>query len=805
MTPGISLARRFGFCLTLAMAVAFDAEAADVTCDTGGDAAGESIAAGTDFDGDGVADLAVGAPCARVGTAENAGRVFIHSGATGGRVLTLKGSDAGQKFGGALAFIDDVSGDGIADLIVGSPGAPVVTGTSTKTDAGKIEIFNVAGEILLAVSGAYAFGNFGEAVAGLGDYDGDDVPELLVGAGGDRDAPGGERFGAVYLLSGESGATLDSSIGDLKFDRWGAVVAATDDVNDDGIADVLISSNSADAPGAGATIEENNGLARILSGADFSEVLVSVAGNVEDKLGKSSVAIDDLDNDGIADFAAGVPGVMLGSAGNAGIVSLYSGATGALIRNLQQPTPQVGASFGTAVANLGFINGDSRPDIVASAPSTTIDGKGAVGRIHLFSGSNGNVLWTLDGSFQGTRLGQALAAAGDWNGDARKDVAVGGPGDAFRGRRGAGTVRVLSGVDGEELARFGGRRGLETRLFVAAWGLDGSAEVRALTGSGMQTKQRQDVLRGLHDGALSVAVIDDGATSSSDAMKVVIGGGSGAPSPTVEVTRAGRRRGTVSRFEAEFSSPFDGGVNVAGGELATDVGEEIAVVQAESTTGTVELSVYSRADTDPFGRITWGREITFPVFTDGERIDGFLVNANGATVVAGALAGDGDRLVVAPVEGAPVVRVLDGSGLVIADWLAYSPSGNNGTTIAVGRLGDVGGIQIVTAPRTGQLRVRAFNPDGTPFVPPDSVEEVDFVVPFSVTGAASSFRLVVADVDLDDRGEILVVTDAVSPTQILAFETDGTLVEGWPSKLFALQPLASWPVAIAATDRFVRR
>jgi hypothetical protein len=321
----------------------------------------------------------------------------------------------------------------------------------------------------------------------------------------------------------------------------------------------------------------------------------------------------------------------------------------------------------------------------------------------------------------------------------------------------------------------------------------------------MQTKQRQNVLRGLYQGALSVAVIDDGATSSSDAMKLVIGGGAGAASPTVEVTRAGRRRGTVSRFDAEFSGPFDGGVNVAGGELATDAGEELAVVQAESETGTVELSIYSRADTDPFGRITWGREITFPVFTDGERIDGFLVNANGATVTAGPLVGDGDSLVVAPAQGAPVVRVLDGTGQLIADWLAYSPSGNSGTNIAVGRLDGLSGAKIVTAPRSGQLRIRAFNADGSPFIPFDSEVEVDFVVPTSVTGQVTSFRLVIADVDLDDQGEIIVVTNAAQPTQILAFEIDGTLVEGWPSKLFALQPLSKWPIAIAATDRFMRR
>ena len=189
---------------------------------------GHAVAAGVDFDGDGVGDVAVGAPCARVGEAENAGRVFVHSGATGGRILALKGSANGQKFGGALAFIDDLSGDGLPDLIVGSPGAPVISGPTTKIDSGKVEVFDRDGESLLRVEGDYAFGNFGEAVAGLPDYDGDDVPDLLVGAGGDRDVPNGERYGAAYMLSGADGTVIDLSLGDLKGDSWGAVVGAAD-------------------------------------------------------------------------------------------------------------------------------------------------------------------------------------------------------------------------------------------------------------------------------------------------------------------------------------------------------------------------------------------------------------------------------------------------------------------------------------------------------------------------------------------------------------------------------------------------
>jgi hypothetical protein len=123
------------------------------------------------------------------------------------------------------------------------------------------------------------------------------------------------------------------------------------------------------------------------------------------------------------------------------------------------------------------INGDDTPDLVASAPFGNVGDFTRAGRVHAFSGKNGAVLWSVAGSAPGTRLGHALVNAFDWNDDGVSDVAVGSPGDAFRGRRGAGSVRILSGANGSELARFGGWRGLETRLFVASRGFDGLPEV----------------------------------------------------------------------------------------------------------------------------------------------------------------------------------------------------------------------------------------------------------------------------------------------------------------------------------------
>jgi hypothetical protein len=152
-----------------------------------------------------------------------------------------------------------------------------------------------------------------------------------------------------------------------------------------------------------------------------------------------------------------------------------------------------------------------------------------------------------------------------------------------------------------------------------------------------------------------------------------------------------------------------------------------------------------------------------------------------------------------------VVRIVDATGLVVADWVTYPPQTNGGTSLALANLDGGGNAEIVTVPYSGPLRVRAFNSDGTPFVLATTGQPVDFVVPLAVTGAASGFRVAAADIDLDDRREIIVTADFAGAKRVFAFELDGTTVAGWPAAQFPFRPIAEWPVAMAATDRFVRR
>ena len=541
------------------------------------------------------------------------------------------------------------------------------------------------------------------------------------------------------------------------------MLSAAGDVNNDGVEDVLASSNSADLKVSDKLTEENNGLVRILSGADFSQVLAQTYGQAQDKLGRASSMIGDIDGDGTADYVAGSPGVTVNTNGNAGRVAIYSGTTGSLIRSFVEPAPIPGAALGSAVADVGRIDSDANSDFVVAAETAAVGNSTQVGRIHLFSSAGGPPLWTFSGTVPGARTGHRLAAGPDWNNDGYTDVVVGSPGDAFRGRRGAGTVRVLSGIDGAPLARFGGRIGFETRLFIAGWTFDDVPEAISLDATGHRKEIREDVLRGLRSGALSVAVFDDYVGAPAENIQIAVGTGHGGDAPIVDVRRAGRRAGafpspndTTTTLAIDFSAAYSGGVNVAAGELTSDAGDELAVTQADSVTGDAEVSVYKRFDKDPSGRIAWGRVSSFPVFAANTSVLGFQVHATGATVAAGAIspglvcnaganvattcatnsdcaapgvcATSADSIVVGPVAGAPAVRVFHPAGVLQAEWLAYPPQNNSGVLVAVGNLDGSGTSEIVTVPATGPLRVRAFTASGASYVSPDTNASVDFVV-----------------------------------------------------------------------------
>jgi hypothetical protein len=138
-----------------------------------------------DVDGDGVPDLAVGAPWQEVEGLSGQGQAFVFSGGTGALLRTLNDPrpQENAQFGSTLVGVGDVDGDGVSDVAVGV-WRQEVEGSSVQ---GQAFVFSGAsGQPVLTLTKPYPRRGtgFGSALAAVGDVDGDGVPDLTVGAPG---------------------------------------------------------------------------------------------------------------------------------------------------------------------------------------------------------------------------------------------------------------------------------------------------------------------------------------------------------------------------------------------------------------------------------------------------------------------------------------------------------------------------------------------------------------------------------------------------------------------------------------------
>lgn len=383
-----------------------------------GDRFGSALAALGDVDGDGRGDLAVGAPHADVG-APNGGVLRVLSGATGRVLATAAGDDSNDRLGAALAAAGDHDGDGLMDVLVGAPmGSPA---------SGEVRVVRgVDGATLRTYAGSAAGERFGAALAGLGDLDGDGIPDLAVGAP-EADAAGSSS-GRVVLLSGRSGALLREHVG-AAWDRFGTSIASPGDLDGDGRADLLVGAPFSDGGGF------NAGSVLAFSGADGSLLFDVHGAGPGDRLGERVAAAGDVDGDGIPDLVAVAPGED-GVAVDSGVVRVLSGLDGRLLLTVSGETS---GEFLSAAAGAGDVDGDGRADVlVGSSAAGTAEG----GRVRLVSGSSGLVLASFDGARPGGWLGAAVAGLGDEDGDGRFELACGAPGHDDRPDA-LGRVRVL--------------------------------------------------------------------------------------------------------------------------------------------------------------------------------------------------------------------------------------------------------------------------------------------------------------------------------------------------------------------------
>lgn len=191
-----------------------------------------------DLDGDGHADLAVGAHRENGPGGVISGAAYVFSSATGKELHHWKGTGDVSGFGEVVATVGDLDGDGHGEVVVAAPR----TNDQTRSLPGEVFVYSGAtGKELRHWSGTQPGELFGRMVVAAGDLDGDGSEDLAIGAPWHR-RDAGERVGRVELRSGRSGAVLDELFGDAADGWFGWHIRRAPDPDGRGRPTLLISS-----------------------------------------------------------------------------------------------------------------------------------------------------------------------------------------------------------------------------------------------------------------------------------------------------------------------------------------------------------------------------------------------------------------------------------------------------------------------------------------------------------------------------------------------------------------------------------
>ena len=325
-----------------------------VTGDTPNGELGLSMDNVGDIDGDGIAEIAFGAPFASTGNGQ--GYVLVVSGATGStlfRYSTAAISYAGYGVGAA----GDLTGDGVRDVLVAAPGLSPPSGPP---GAGRVFIVSGAtGTVAAALDGTVQGATLGAGLGTLGDLDADGIPDFAVGS---LSEPGGR----IRIHSGADGSLLVPPITVGNSGTLGQYwLFSPGDMDADGVPDVFAADINNATGGA------NRGRAYIFSGATGALIRTFSGEAPNDQFGMGR-AIGDVNGDGVPDF---VLAAWLRSEGanSAGKMYVVDGATGATLRSLVSTIQ--GETLGFDVIGVGDVTGDGLVDYIITGGQGLNQGK----------------------------------------------------------------------------------------------------------------------------------------------------------------------------------------------------------------------------------------------------------------------------------------------------------------------------------------------------------------------------------------------------------------------------------------------
>ncbi len=401
---------------------------------------GHAVSGIGDRDGDGFADVLVGEPFDST-FKPGAGAVHVVSGRTGLAVGVVRGDGTSDYLGWSVAAAGDVNADGVPDFIAGAPGA------CAGGQIGYARVYSGAdASPLHTVVGESVFDLFGFAVSGIGDVDLDGFADFAVGA--HEFCNGALTPGYVKAYRGDGGAEIWRTPGDDPYDGFGWDLAPLGDYQGDGVPDVLVGAPGNDGAGY------DSGRFYVLSGTDGAVLYFETGEAGLHSSGWSVTGLGDADQDGMVDYAIGVPGEQDPAPSPSppggdsphpseyGKVQIHDGASQSVLYEVYGP--QAFDHLGWAVAGLGDVNADGAPEVVAAATRHDVQTTGlSLGPAYLevVSSADGGVLYHIEGPTNPENFGVDVAATGDVNGDGVPDFVFGSEGLALT----PGLARVYSG------------------------------------------------------------------------------------------------------------------------------------------------------------------------------------------------------------------------------------------------------------------------------------------------------------------------------------------------------------------------